>query len=342
MQGPIDWQLMYIGSRQGMEVKIMPETGIRTAFIPSGKFRRYLSWRNLLSPFELLAGIWQAIRLIRSFRPQVLFSTGGHVSVPVVLAARWCRIPIVIHEQTLVPGLANRLAARYARRILLSYPQTVSHFERGKCVVTGNPVRTLILSGSREKGRQLLELTERLPVVLVMGGAQGAHFLNMQVIGQLSAWLDVCQLILITGDNADHAAAQEAKKQLTPEERSRFRLFSYVTGELGDLYAASDLVIARAGAGTIAELIALAKPSLLVPLPLSAKQEQQRNAELLERNGGACVFYEAADQEQDLLSVSRLLISDREKIEAMALALRSLQQEGAVEKIMHEINGVLS
>jgi len=312
----------------------MPAAGVKLIPIAGGKLRRYFSWRNVLSPFQIVLGFGQAFLHLRRVRPQVVFSTGGYVALPVVAAAAFLRIPIVVHEQTAVMGLANRFAARLARRVLLTYPETEGIPDRIETEVVGNPVRPSLFAADRTKALGDLGLTDSLPVVCVMGGAQGAHYLNEAVRLHLPDLLSQLQLIVITGPNADYEALQAATTTLAPELGHRLKLYPLVKTLLSAVYAASDLVVSRAGAGTVNELRALHKPALLVPLPASAGGEQTRNAQYLARMGGAIVLSQAGTPMVELVSRILNLARDRVRLTALRQALAEQPGGNAAERIL--------
>ncbi|MDQ3855069.1 MAG: undecaprenyldiphospho-muramoylpentapeptide beta-N-acetylglucosaminyltransferase [Chloroflexota bacterium] len=287
-------ELLYLGSRGGAEARVIPVLGVPYKAITTGKLRRYLSIENLLDAFRVPLGIVQALAHLARFRPHALLATGGYVSVPPVIAAWLLRCPVLLHEQTGSLGLANRINARFATKLALSVPGSEEGLPPRRSVLTGNPVRSVVRNGSRTRGLQRFQLSSKLPTVYVTGGAQGAHALNELVRGSLPRLLRRVQLIHQCGDtggtNADYEALTQAVYELPTELRDRYVLQRYFEQEIGDVYAVSDLVVGRAGAGTVNELAILQKPALLIPLPASAGDEQLHNARRLERTGAAMVL----------------------------------------------------
>ncbi|MBI4591683.1 MAG: undecaprenyldiphospho-muramoylpentapeptide beta-N-acetylglucosaminyltransferase [Candidatus Rokubacteria bacterium] len=336
----------WIGSRTGIEARRVPEAGLPYHAIPTGKLRRYWDWQNF--PDLLLrvpAGLVQARRLLRQVGPNLLFATGGFVALPAVMAARGLGIPIVVHEQTSSPGLANRIAGRVAQRIALTFPQSGTEFPPDKVVVTGNPLRPELAGGSREAGIARLGLDPALPVIYVTGGAQGSQRINRTVGAILAPLLEVSQVIHQCGDNpetADRHWLEEHATSLPPQLRSRYHLIAYVGSELRDVYAVVSLVVGRAGAGTVNECCQLGLPALYIPLPGTRGDEQTANARLVQAAGGAMLFPQVALTPRGLLQGIRGLLADPPRLKAMGEQARSLAVPDAAERIVALIVEVAS
>lgn len=221
-------------------------------------------------------GILQARRILKKFKPDKVFSKGGYVSVPVVIAARMLKIPVILHESDLSPGLANRISARFADKICVSFKESKKYFQKKEVIVTGNPVRQLIFNGGKENGFKLTGFDSDKPIVLVMGGSSGAQELNDLVYSSLPVLLRHCHVAHITGRGK--GGLDNIKGKL-----KGYKQFEYLNDELADLYAITDLVVTRAGANTLAEISALGLPSVLVPLSTKASRgDQVENAKLFE------------------------------------------------------------
>ncbi len=271
------WSLHYFGSPQGPERELAEKAGIPFHGIATGKMRRYFSWRNFSDPFRVIQGVAEAFSSLGKLRPAAVFSKGGFVAVPVVCAAFLRRIPVVLHESDLTPGLANRLCLPFCRRVCASFPETLEHLPRSKAVLTGTPVREELLRGTREAGLRWLGFDSTKPVLLIMGGSQGAVTLNRVVREALPGLRERFQVVHLCGP-----------KRLEPslEGSPDYRQFEFLHSELADVLAASDLIVSRAGANSLFELLALRKPSLLIPLPLAASRgDQILNARSFERRG---------------------------------------------------------
>jgi UDP-N-acetylglucosamine--N-acetylmuramyl-(pentapeptide) pyrophosphoryl-undecaprenol N-acetylglucosamine transferase len=300
--GPLD--LFYLGSQDGIERRRMAELGVPYGVVQTGKLRRYFSWRTPLDLARIPLGVVQAVRQVARFRPDVIFSTGGYVCVPPVIAGWLLRVPVLTHEQTVRSGLANRIAARFARRVAISFPESARDFPPAKTFLTGNPVRPDVLAG--EAGRALAhwQLDPALPTIYVTGGAQGAHAVNEAVFGALPALLEAAQVVHQTGEGpdgsrADIATATRLAADL-PHGLARYRPVPFVGAELADLLALAALVVGRAGAGTLNELAAVGRPAVLIPLPGTSADEQTANARRMEAAGAAVVLL------QDKLTPERL------------------------------------
>jgi UDP-N-acetylglucosamine--N-acetylmuramyl-(pentapeptide) pyrophosphoryl-undecaprenol N-acetylglucosamine transferase len=288
----------WIGSRDGVEARRAPEAGIPYHAIATGKLRRYWAWRNVTDlAINVPAGIVGAYTLLRRLRPRVVLATGGFVALPVVLAARLARIPVVIHEQTAVPGLANRIAARGARRIAVTFAESARHFPADRVVVTGNPLRPDLRAGSRADAVTRFGLDPALPLVYVTGGALGAHAVN-RLVGEIAgALLGHAHVIHQCGDNpatGDREWLQARRDALPPALARRYTVQPWVGAELAGIYATASLVVARSGAGTVNECCQLGLPALYIPMPGASGDEQTANARLVERAGGCAIALQAS------------------------------------------------
>lgn len=330
-------ELSWIGSRDGVEARRVPAQGIEYHAVATGKLRRYWDRQNV--PDLLLrvpAGIFQSWRLLRRIRPDLLFATGGFVALPPVLAARLCRIPVIVHEQVAGAGLANRIAARFARRVAITFPSSATAFPRGKSVVTGNPLRPELTGSSREAALARLGLDATLPVVYLTGGAQGSHRINRTVGEILEPLLGVTQIIHQCGDNpatGDRAWLEDRLSRLDSAKRARYRLVPYVGKELREVYAAAWLVVGRAGAGTVSECCHLGLPGLFIPLAGASGDEQTANARALVVAGGAILLPETSLTAEGLLETIRSLLGDPQRLKAMGERARSLAIPDSAERI---------
>jgi UDP-N-acetylglucosamine--N-acetylmuramyl-(pentapeptide) pyrophosphoryl-undecaprenol N-acetylglucosamine transferase len=327
----------WIGSRAGVEARLVPERGITYYPIPTGKLRRYWSAQNITDlTINLPAGVGAAWRLVRRLRPQVVFSTGGFVGLPVVLAAALARRPIVVHEQTAVPGLANRIAARFARRIAVTFPDRTGAFPAAKVTVTGNPLRPELRGGSRAEAAARFGLDPALPLVYVTGGAQGAQRINRTVGEILPALLDQAQVIHQCGDHpstGDRQWLERRRAALAPALARRYTVLPYIGAELAGVYAAAALVIGRAGAGTVNECCQLGVPALYIPLPGTSGDEQTANARHVEQAGGCAVLPQADLSPPRLLERVRSLLADASALKEMSERARLVAVPGAAERI---------
>jgi UDP-N-acetylglucosamine--N-acetylmuramyl-(pentapeptide) pyrophosphoryl-undecaprenol N-acetylglucosamine transferase len=328
---------VWIGSRHGIESDLVPRRGVRYHAIATGKLRRYWDWQNLGDlALNVPAGFFQARRLLRRIRPGAVLGTGGFVALPVVAAAASAGIPVVVHEQTLVPGLANRLAARLARRVAVSWDATRDRFPRDRVVLTGNPLRPELGHGSRDAAIARFGLDPALPLVYITGGAQGAHRINRTAGESLPGLLELSQVIHQCGDNAatgDRSWLEARRQQLPGPLARRYAITPYVGPELADVYAAAALVLSRAGAGTVNECCQLGLPALYVPLPGTSGDEQTANARMVERAGGAAVLPQASLAPDTLVRAVRDLLADPRRLKEMGDRARALAVPDAAQRL---------
>ena len=298
------YDIRYIGSYQGMERRLIENAGIPYDGISSGKLRRYFDLKNFSDPFRVLKGYAEALRLLKRYKPDVIFSKGGFVSVPVVLAAKHCRIPAIIHESDMTPGLANKLCFPSAAKVCCNFPETVSLLPEGKAVLTGSPIREELLQGDPEAGLSYAHLDHSLPVLLIIGGSLGSVAVNTAVRRILPRLLSSFQVIHICGKgNLDESLIGT----------KGYVQYEYVDAPLKHLFAAADLVISRAGANSICELLALRKPNLLIPLSAAASRgDQILNARSFAKQGFSKMLEEEAVTDDSLYEAVMELYANRE------------------------------
>jgi UDP-N-acetylglucosamine--N-acetylmuramyl-(pentapeptide) pyrophosphoryl-undecaprenol N-acetylglucosamine transferase len=333
-----DIDLLYVGSANSVESKLAAEAGVPFKSVSVGKLRRsskglrgLLTTQNFVDALRVPVGISQAYRAVRRYQPDVVFGTGGYVSVPTIVAAGLQRIPVLTHEQTVTIGLANRIAGRYATRIAVSFEDSIQELPkklRTRAFVTGNPIRTDVFDGfwSRASERFGFELASGgLPCVYVTGGAQGSRKINHAVRDALPELLLRCRILHQCG-SADLEEMNDVAGALPDTIRGRYIVRQFVErDEIGDAYALADVVIGRAGAGTVCELAALGKPSVLIPLEPSSKDEQLRNAQRLADAGGAVIVRQASLTPETLIDAVMPMLRNPEGrvkrgLEASALA----------------------
>lgn len=320
------YEITYIGSYTGIEKQLIEEKGIPYYGISSGKLRRYKSLKNLSDPFRVLHGYFQARRLIKKLKPDVVFSKGGFVSVPVVLAASHKRIPVIIHESDMTPGLANKIAMRGADKICCNFPETVKYLPAKKAVLTGSPIRKELLTGNRLSGSRLCGFNSLKPVILVVGGSTGAVKVNNAVRQILPQLLEDYQVVHLCG---------KGKTDESLNNTPGYVQFEYINEEMRDLFALSDIVISRAGANAICELLALHKPNLLIPLSANASRgDQILNARSFAEHGYSVVMEEEEITPEKLLEAVNNLYKDRDKY---IKAMESSPQSDAVGTIVELI-----
>lgn len=301
-----EYDIHYIGTKDGIEHKLISEyEDIDYYCVKSGKLRRYMDIKNLSDPFRVLYAIGQSANIIRKLKPEVLFSKGGFVSVPVVIGAWLNNVPIIVHESDLTPGLANKIATKFAKKVCTTFPDTVELFKEGKATHTGTPIRPELFEGSKSMGLKICNFNSDRPVILIMGGSLGAVAINEGIRSILQKLTTRFQVIHICGKgNMD-------KKYNNYEG---YKQFEYVGEELPHLMAAATIVVSRAGANAIHELLALRKPALLIPLPLSASRgDQIDNAKSFERQGFSKVLFQEDMTDDTLYSSILELYRNRNK-----------------------------
>ena len=314
-----DWsgRVIWIGSRSGMEKKLLSGVPVTYYGIPSGKWRRYLSIRNFLDPFKVVSGILYSLALLGARRPLLLFSKGGYVSVPPVVAARLLGIPVFTHESDFDPGLANRLNALFAERIFTSFAETRDYFPaklRRKVLLTGNPIRDSFLSSDAELGRRIIGCVQPRPIVLVIGGSQGSVPINNLVSRIVARLTDRAFVVHQMGWDG-----------YSPTQRPNYFTTAFFGEEFPHILACADLVVSRAGANTLAELAALGKPAILIPLPLSGSRgDQIRNARFFSDQGASILFNEETGSPEDLLEIMNDLLDNRARLRELGRRMASL------------------
>lgn len=301
----LGYEIHYIGSYDGMERKLIEQCNIPYYGIASGKLRRYFDWKNFSDPFKVLKGYGQARRLLRKLKPDVVFSKGGFVSVPVVMAAKRRKIPAIIHESDLTPGLANKLAIPHAWKVCCNFPETLKYLPKEKAVLTGSPIRRELLSGDKSRGFTYCGLEPGKPVILVIGGSAGSQFINELVRHILPDLLKTYQVVHLCG---------KGKLEDSLKGTKGYAQFEYINHELRDIFAMADLVVSRAGANAICELLALHKPNILIPLSAAASRgDQILNAHSFEKQGFSMVVEEENLSDVVLINAIKDLFQNRKK-----------------------------
>lgn len=321
-----EFEIHYIGSYNGIERRLIEDAGIPYDGISSGKLRRYFDIKNFSDPLRVLKGYGQAKRLMKQYRPDIVFSKGGFVSVPVVLAAKHYKIPVIIHESDMTPGLANKICIPAAKKVCCNFPETLNYLPKDKAVLSGSPIREELLTGDRLSGLQYAGLSTNRPVILVIGGSLGSVTVNHAVRSILPKLLSQFQVIHICGKgNLDESLIGT----------SGYVQYEYVDKPLRHLFAAADLIISRAGANSICEILALRKPNILIPLSAAASRgDQILNANSFAKQGFSTVL------EEEVLTSDTLYqaVSDTyKKRTAFIEAMEKSTLNNAVETIMNLI-----
>ena len=300
----LGYEISYIGSYDGIEKKLIEELGISYYGISSGKLRRYFDWKNFSDPFRVLKGFAEAKKLLKKLKPDVVFSKGGFVTVPVVIAAKQCKIPAIIHESDMTPGLANKLCIPAAVKVCCNFPETVNNLPQNKAVLTGTPIRQELMSGDPENARKFCGFSSDKPVIMVIGGSLGAASVNENIRKILPELLKEFQVIHLCG---------KGKTDSSLNDTQGYVQYEYIKNELPDMFALSDIVISRAGANAICEIHALRKPNLLIPLSAKASRgDQILNARSFEKQGYSMVMEEEEITPETLLNSIHELYKNRQ------------------------------
>ena len=323
------YEIAYVGSYEGIEKKLIADFNIPYTGISTGKFRRYLDPKNFSDPFRVMKGFVEARNYLKNYQPDVVFSKGGFVSVPVVRAAASLHIPCIIHESDMTPGLANKLCIPVAEKVCCNFPETMKNIPADKAVLTGSPIRAELAEGSKLAGLNMCGFTANKPVIMVIGGSLGAANVNKAVRDALPKLLEDFQVVHLCGkDKIDNLLLN------TPG----YKQFEYIKAELKDIFAMADIVVSRAGANAICELLALKKPNLLIPLSAGASRgDQILNARSFEAQGFSMVI------DEDYLSPGLLI----EKVHALYCsrqtyidAMGKSRQTNAIPSILEIINEI--
>ena len=327
----LQYDIHYIGSYEGIEKTLIEKQGIPYHGISSGKLRRYFSLRNFTDPFRVLKGFGEANKLIRQLKPDVIFSKGGFVSVPVVMAGKKNHVPVIIHESDMTPGLANKLSFPSAAKVCCNFPETVQYLPEDKAVLSGSPIRQELLTGDAEAARAFCNFHDTKPVIMVIGGSLGATAINEAVRHNLPEILKDFNVVHLCGKN-----------KLDPELNNTegYAQFEYIQEELRNLFALCDIVISRAGANAICELLALRKPNLLIPLSASASRgDQILNARSFAKQGFSMMIDEEELTDEKLLSAIHDMY-DHRAVYINAMNLSTLQD--SISTIINLIEEVSS
>lgn len=326
----LQYDIHYIGSYNGIEKELIEQFGIPYHGISSGKLRRYFSVQNFTDPFRVLKGMGEAKRLVKILKPDVIFSKGGFVSVPVVMAGKRRHVPTIIHESDMTPGLANKLSIPSATKVCCNFPETLEHLPAGKAVLTGSPIRQELLSGNKYKALEFLGFTSDKPVILIVGGSLGSAAVNDAVRAILPELLSTYQIVHLCG---------RGKVDNSLKEMKGYVQFEYIKEELKDLFALTDIVISRAGANAICELLALHKPNLLIPLSANASRgDQILNARSFERQGFSAVLEEEQLSKEKLLASIDHLYQNRESYKEN---MKQSSQQNSIDTIVDLIEAAV-
>jgi len=325
----LGYEIHYIGTNSGIEREIIEKEGIPYHVIKAGKLRRYFDLKNIADSLKVMQGFFEAAKIIRKLKPDVVFSKGGFVSSPVVWASYVNRIPAIIHESDYTPGLANKLSMPFAKRICYTFPETKQYILTEKAVLTGIPVRDKLLSGNSATGKKLCDFSSLKPILLVIGGSLGSQRINKSIRDSLKNLLNEYQVCHICGKGGIDPSLNNIKG---------YKQFEYVNEELPDLFAMSDLVISRAGATILFELLVLKKPNLLIPLSKQASRgDQILNAESFKKQGFSYVLTEEDLDSETLLDYIHRTYNNRDNLKS---AMELSDYSNGVKEIINIIETI--
>lgn len=321
-------EFIWLGTIDGPEADLVKKERIEFRAVYSGKWRRYFSIKNILDIFLIIIGFFESLVIIFHEKPDIILSAGSFVSVPVVWAGWILGVPSLIHQQDVVPGLANKLMAPFSRRVTLTFEESEKSFNKKKIIVVGNPCREEILYGNKENGRQFFNLEEYLPTVLIIGGGTGALVINNLVKESLDELTKFCQIIHLTGKG----------KGTEIKDNNRYHVYEFLTKEMADTFATADLVITRAGMGVLTELSYLAKPTIIIPMPDS---HQEANAEVFKKNEAAVILNQDKLISKKFVLEIKSLLQDGDKLEVLGKNIKEIIPKDAAEKIVEEIVNII-
>jgi UDP-N-acetylglucosamine--N-acetylmuramyl-(pentapeptide) pyrophosphoryl-undecaprenol N-acetylglucosamine transferase len=337
-------EILYLGSDDGLETRLVPAAGFRMATIQAGKLQRYVSWQTVKGVARVPVGMLQAVGIVREFRPDVTFTSGGYVAVPAGLATRLQQVPLLLHQQDVPPNLSNRLIAPLATRISIAFTDSRRYFPAHKTLLLGNPIRQEILDVRQiavSQARTKLGLDPEMPLLLVTGGSQGARHLNQVVVQALPALLKFCQVLQISGQklyDETRALADSMTTDLDYALQQRYRLVPYMSDEMPLALQAAEIVLCRAGAATLSELATLGKPSILVPLPPAiGSSPQEVNADTFAKAHAADVILNANLTLEVLVDRVQYMMNSPAQLLAMSNALNDFARPEATQKIVETI-----
>lgn len=316
-------EFLFIGTKNGPEKGAVEDYKINFKSICAGKFRRYFTWQNFIDPFCAFWGFLQSIFILLKFKPNVVMVAGSFAGVPVAWASWLLRIPILIHQQDIVAGLANKLMANVAKKITVSFEVSLKDFFPSKTVLTGNPVREEIYSCDAEKSKEFFKLKKDLPLLLILGGGTGAQFINELVEKSLAELLQFCQIIHLTGSG----------KSLDLEAEN-YHQFEFLTNEMPEALCAADLVVSRAGISTLSELIILGKPVILIPIPQS---HQEINAQYFQKNNAVLALRQENLNQAIFTDAIKELFFDKPSMVNLSRNILKMMDRSGAERVAREL-----
>ena len=333
-----DFDFLFVGTKVGPEKKMVEEKGTKFKTICSGKFRRYISLRNLIDPFFILIGFFQSIAILLVWRPKLVISAGSFVSVPVIWVAWILRVPVLIHQQDARPGLANKLMAKFAKTITVTFEESLKYYGK-KAIWTGNPARrSLEITNDKLQMTNKFGFKNNLPVVLIMGGGTGAMAINELVWKSLGELIKFCQIIHVTG-KGKNKGDPISKSEIGSPRSHNYSSFEFLDAkQMAEAYASADIVVSRCGLGTLTELSYLGKPSIIIPMPDS---HQEENAKIFKEKEAAIVLNQKKLTPEILTDNIKKLLDDDVLRSMLRNNIQKVMKRGANEKIINIIHEIL-
>jgi len=339
-----DLQFFYIGPRDEFSEILLSHEGIEVKHVLAGKIRRYLGWKSAWQNFidiffKIPIGVFQSFIYVFFLAPDLIFSKGGYGSIPGVIAGFLMQVPIFLHESDVVPGMSNRFLSRFAQAIFVSFPKT-EYFQPSRMILVGNPIRREILESTKSEAEEFFKLTGEKPIILILGGSQGAQRINDKILEILAELLEIFEIIHQAGEKNFKQVRAEARVVIPRGQEKYYHIFPFLREEeLKKAYQIADLIIARAGSGTIFEIAALGKPSILIPLPEAAQNHQVKNAYSFAEKGGCLVLEETNFTSRFFLEKLKYLFSQgrSEELDNMSKSAREFARPWAANKIAQEI-----
>ncbi|MEL1134231.1 undecaprenyldiphospho-muramoylpentapeptide beta-N-acetylglucosaminyltransferase [Desulfitobacterium sp. THU1] len=331
-----DSEILYVGTREGMEARLVPEAGISFKGVSGQGLPRKISLDTLKVGGKTIKALWETKEILKKYKPDLVVGTGGYVSGPVVLTAALFGIPTLLHEQNALPGITNKILTRFVRKVMVTFPESIAHFGvRKKLILTGLPVRPEIGSISRQKGAERLGLRPEHLTLLVTGGSRGARSINQampKVLKQLATHPEI-QVIWATGKATYQETLETLKAEGIQWQRENWRVLEYLK-DMPEALACADLFVGRAGATTLAEIMVAGKPGILIPYPFAAENHQEFNARALEKDGAARVILDRDLTGENLWAVIQGLVEKPEQLAEMSRSARNSGQPNALDKIV--------
>ncbi|WP_396136387.1 undecaprenyldiphospho-muramoylpentapeptide beta-N-acetylglucosaminyltransferase [Clostridium sp. SHJSY1] len=326
-----DFEIKYIGSKDGIEKEIVTKNNIPYFEISSGKLRRYFDFKNMSDPFKVIKGVFDARKILSKEKPDVIFSKGGFVAVPVVIAASMKGIPVVAHESDITPGLANKLSAPFCNKLCVTFRESLKYIKGDKGVLTGSPIRDEIFNGSKLKGLEICGFEGNKEVIFIMGGSLGSKIVNDVIRENLQELLKSYDIIHICG---------KGNKDENLKDVNGYVQFEYVSEELPHLMKSADYIVSRAGANSIFEFLALKKPTLLIPLSKKASRgDQILNAQSFEKEGYSLVIEEEDITKDTFIGkVKELKEKRKELVRNMSKGKDNVGNDAVIQVIMSVID----